>query len=107
MNFPIDEPSQIVYTINVIYEWDENKRLANIEKHGYDLSYGDLVYESIDKVTFQSNRPHEQRWCDVAMIEGELMTLTLTYTVRSNAVRFISLRKASRKERRLYYGQNS
>lgn len=36
------------------------------------------------------------------MIEGELMALTLTYTVRGNAVRFISLRKASRKERRHY-----
>ena len=50
-----------VYTINMIYEWDEAKRLANIEKHGYDLSYGDLVYESLDKVTFESHRPHEHR----------------------------------------------
>ncbi len=86
----------------MIYEWDEAKRLANIEKHGYDLSYGDLVYESLDKVTFESHRPHEHRWCDVAMIEGEFMALTLTYTVRGNAIRFISLRKASRKERRHY-----
>jgi uncharacterized protein len=45
----------------MIYEWDEAKRLANIEKHGYDLSYGDLVYESLDKVTFESHRPHEHR----------------------------------------------
>jgi uncharacterized DUF497 family protein len=40
------------------------------------------------------------------MIDGELMTLTLTYTLRGETVRFISLRKASRKERRLYHGQN-
>ncbi|MEI6262347.1 MAG: BrnT family toxin [Deltaproteobacteria bacterium] len=86
----------------MIYEWDETKRLTNIEKHGYDLSYGDLVYESLDKVTSESHHSHEHQWCDVAMIEGELMALTLTYTVRGNAVRFISLRKASRKERRHY-----
>jgi uncharacterized DUF497 family protein len=36
------------------------------------------------------------------MIEGEFMALTLTYTVRGNAIRFISLRKASRKESRYY-----
>jgi uncharacterized DUF497 family protein len=41
------------------------------------------------------------------MIDGELMTLTLTYTLRGEVVRFISLRKASRKERRLYHGKNS
>jgi uncharacterized DUF497 family protein len=50
----------------MIYEWDETKRLTNIEKHGYDLSYGDLVYESLDKVTSESHRSHEHRWCDVA-----------------------------------------
>ena len=37
---------QIVYTINMVYEWDENKRLKNFEKHGYDLADGQLVYES-------------------------------------------------------------
>ena len=78
----------------MIYEWDENKRLKNFEKHGYDLADGQLVYESPKKITVESPRPHERRWLDIAEVSGELVTLTLTYT----------LRKASRKERNLYYG---
>lgn len=91
----------------MIYEWDENKRLKNFEKHGYDLADGELVYESPGKITVNSHRPHEQRWLDIAEIGGEVMTLTLTYTLRGDAVRCISLRKASRKERSIYNGQNS
>jgi len=33
----------------MIYEWDENKRLKNFEKHGYDLADGQLVFESPKK----------------------------------------------------------
>ena len=91
----------------MVYEWDEYKRLKNIEKHGYDLADGALVYESPGKVTVESHRLHEHRWMDIAEVGGELVTLTLTYTVRGNAVRCISLRKASRKERNIYHGENS
>lgn len=66
----------------MIYEWDEHKRLKNFEKHGYDLADGELVYESPGKITVNSHRPHEQRWLDIAEIGGEVMTLTLTYTLR-------------------------
>jgi uncharacterized protein len=86
----------------MVYEWDEDKRLKNFEKHGYDLADGELVYESPTKITVGSHRP-----LDIAEVGGELITLTLTYTLRGVAVRCISLRKASRKERSLYNEQNS
>jgi len=86
----------------MIYEWDSDKRLKNIEKHGYDLKLGVHVFEAPDKLTIDSHRPHEKRWMDIAKIDGEVMALTLTYTIRADAVRFISLRKASRKERNEY-----
>lgn len=91
----------------MIYEWDENKRLKNFEKHGYDLADGQLVFESPNKITVESHRPHERRWLDIAEIDGEVVVLSLTYTLRRDAVRCISLRKASRKERSHYYGQNN
>jgi len=91
----------------MVYEWDENKRLQNFEKHGYDLADGQLVYESPGKITVASHRPDEQRWLDIAEVGGELVTLTLAYTLRGDAVRCISLRPASRKERSLYDGQDS
>jgi uncharacterized protein len=98
---------QIVYTINMVYEWDEDKRLKNFEKHGYDLADGQLVYESPKKITIESHRSHERRWLDIAEVGGELITLTLAYTLRADSVRCISLRKASRKERSIYCEQNS
>lgn len=88
------------------YEWDESKRRSNIAKHGYDLAWGDLVYEAPGKVTIESHRSHEHRWLDIAEIGGELVVLTLTYTRRGEAIRFISLRPASRKERSIYYGKD-
>jgi len=91
----------------MVYEWDEDKRLKNFEKHGYDLADGELVYEAPTKVTVGSHRPHEQRWLDIAEVGGEIVTLTLTYTLRGVAVRCISLRRASRKERSIYNEQNS
>ncbi len=89
------------------YEWDEEKRQLNKAKHGHDLADGDLVYESPGKLTIDSHRHDEQRWLDIAVVNNQLLTLTLAYTVRGDVVRFISLRKASRKERRQYNGQNS
>lgn len=88
----------------MIYEWDEAKRRKNIEKHGLDLTRGKFVYEAPGKLTLESHCSHERRWIDIAEVDGEMMTLTLTYTLRGEAVRFISLRPSSRKERRLYNG---
>lgn len=90
------------------YEWDEAKRRKNLAKHGIDLMRGISVYEADFKVTIESHRSHEERWVDIAEVEGVVMTLSLTYTKRGGAVRFISLRPASRKERRIYFnGKNS
>lgn len=75
----------------MIYEWDENKRLKNFEKHGYDLADGQLVYESPTKITVESHRPNEHRWLDIAEVGGEVIVLSLTYTLRRDAVRCISL----------------
>ncbi len=87
------------------YEWDENKRQANLEKHGLDFDDAGLVFESADKLTLSCVTKTEQRWMDIANVDGNLLVLTCVYTVRAKAVRIISLRHASRKERELY-GKN-
>ncbi|MGB4598456.1 MAG: BrnT family toxin [Trichlorobacter sp.] len=88
------------------YEWDENKRRINLEKHGLDLADANMVYEAENKLTLQSRTAEEARLQDIADIDGNMLVLTCVYTLRSNAVRFISFRHASRKERVLYYGKN-
>ncbi len=85
------------------YEWDEHKQQINLQKHGLDFAIAYKVYESPDKLTLSSDYVGERREIDLAPVGNELLVLTMVYTYRGVKVRVISLRKASRKERRLYY----
>ncbi len=85
------------------YVWDERKRLANLEKHGLDFVDANLVHEAPVKVTFDLAREgsSERRFMDLAAVEGSV--IALVYTFRSESVRCISMRRAKRKERRVFY----
>ena len=82
--------------------WDEKKRIANLEKHGLDFAASHLVYDSPDKLTITAVRNNEARSMDIALIEYLGMVLALIYVQRGDDIRAISLRRASRKERKLY-----
>ena len=85
-------------------EWDERKRDANLAKHHLDFADAWRVYESPLKLTFESARRGETRRLDLARIEEVL--LAFVYIECGNAVRAISLRRASRTERRMYEKAN-
>jgi len=80
--------------------WDERKRAANLAKHGLDFADAWRVYECLSKLTFESARKGKDRKLDLAMVENVL--LAFIYVELRNAVRAISLRRASRVERRMY-----
>ena len=82
--------------------YDETKREANLAKHGLDLADAALVYDAPNKVTLISPRGGEARLMDVALVEVMGVVLVLVYIERDGAVRAISLRRASKAERRLY-----
>ncbi len=82
--------------------YDESKRLANLEKHGLDLADAALVYEAPEKITLVSPREGEERRVDIARVATIGVVLVLVYVERDGAVRAISLRRASRAERRMY-----
>jgi uncharacterized protein len=89
----------------IAYEWDEAKRRTNLSEHKLDFEDAWRVYEAEGKVTYRSLYPYEERWIDLAEIEG--VVLLLVYTLRGETVRCISFRRARRgRERSLYYGQN-
>jgi uncharacterized DUF497 family protein len=97
----LDATTKRHYNYDTIYEWDERKRAANLEKHGLDFASADLVFESEQKVTSVSGKGGEEmRFVDYAEIEDVL--LALIHTLRDDAVRIISFRPAKRKERRVY-----
>ena len=77
------------------YEWDEDKRRANLEKHGIDFS---AVYDFDWATAFflPDDRSGEFRTKAYGLIESRLHLLV--YTVRGSSTRIISLRKANSRE---------
>lgn len=85
-----------------MFDWDETKRISNLEDHGLDFIRAEEVFNAPSKYTLESHRSHELRWKDLAEVDGKI--LALVYTYRGDKVRIISYRDASHKERRAYYG---
>ena len=85
------------------FTFDPNKDAANIAKHGLSLVDAPLVFNALDKLTLESVRTTETRLMDVALVEVAGVVLVLVYVQREpNEVRAISLRRASKQERKLY-----
>ena len=86
---------------NIQFEWDENKRLINIEKHKLDFIDAKEVFKNkmVERVINDSKHGEERR---IGLGFVQKIIFTLVYTLRDQKVRLISFRKASRKERELY-----
>lgn len=85
-----------------MFTYDETKRAINLAKHGLDLIDAGLVYDAPNKLTLESPRNSEARLMDVALVEVMGVVLVLVYIEQGDTVRVISLRRASKAERRLY-----
>jgi len=84
-----------------MFLYDEAKRQANLAKHGLDLADAALVYDAPNKVTLCSVRHDEERLLDIALVDVMGVVLALVYVERGADIRAISLRRASKAERRL------
>lgn len=84
--------------------FDPAKNAANVRKHGRSLADAALVYLAERKVTLVSSQRDELRKVDIARIDPVDTVLVLVYVERDDEIRAISLRNASRKERRRYAG---
>ena len=87
----------------MIYEWDEHKRLINLEKHGLDFNDAKLVYKSLYCYTVEVFTNGENRIAAFAYVFEVLAVLTLVITKRGKRVRCISYRYASDKEKEIYH----
>lgn len=81
------------------YEWDEQKRQENADKH--DIDFTAIYGFEWDTAVYRSNTTHsELRWVVTNYIGDRLYTVV--YTWRGDRRRIISLRRASRHEERDY-----
>lgn len=85
------------------FEWDEAKRLINVEKHGIDFCEltefweGDLINPAAVR-----EAGDELRLLALGVSRGDDRIIAVVYTVRSGAIRLISARRASRYEREVF-----
>lgn len=88
------------------FEWDEAKRLSNLDKHGIDFLDVEEVFDG-DIVTVEDDRYGygEQRFVTLGFLQGRIVAVT--YTDRGDVVRLISIRRATKYEQRTYYSEIS
>jgi len=82
------------------FEWDDNKRVSDLDKHGIDFVDAELVFDGRSVVSVPSPYPDEVRSLTTGFVEGRL--ITVVWTQREDAIRFISARRARDGEIREY-----
>jgi len=85
----------------VLFEWDEGKRLRNYEKHGVDFQKAALIFEGPTLTRKDTKQDYgEARYNSLGMVDGEIYHVT--HTERDGRIRIISAWKGGRKEHETY-----
>jgi len=83
------------------YEWDEAKNRANITKHGVSFEAAEAFdWTRALEIPDEENSGEEERVRAIGFIG--LTLCVIAFTFRTPNIRVISLRKATKKERKLY-----
>jgi uncharacterized DUF497 family protein len=89
--------------VSMEYEWDKNKAVANLSKHGVSFEEAKTVFDDLLYVEFYDpdHSFGEHRFILLGKsTQGRL--LFVSYMERSNSVRLISAREATLSERKAY-----
>ena len=87
------------------YEWDDRKNSLKQKKHGISFELATGVFEDPMCLDFYDaeHSSIEDRYIAIGKINDVLFVV---YTERKDKIRIISARRATAKERRLYYDSN-
>jgi uncharacterized DUF497 family protein len=83
------------------FEWDEQKRLSNVQKHGIDFVDAVDIFDGRARLDFASPRRSEHRMLSVGELDGIVIAVAWTHR-GSDTVRIISVRRARRDEKKAY-----
>jgi uncharacterized protein len=88
------------------FEWDDAKAASNRQHHKITFEQAREVFADpfIIEWIDEGQDEHEQRFSALGMVENRL--LFVGYTMRGNAIRIISARRAESFERRRYHEEN-
>lgn len=85
------------------YSWDDAKRRLNIGNHAYDFADLEDVFDGRPIVTREDTRKDygERRYNALVIVRGRV--INVTFTPLSGRMHLISVRPASRDERKVYH----
>ncbi|MBR2562428.1 MAG: BrnT family toxin [Eubacterium sp.] len=86
------------------FEWDEEKEKTNIKKHGIDFETASQIFLDPERMEYHDkahSSADEDRYVTIGLV-GDV--LTVVYTDRIKALRIISARAVTKKEKEVYYG---
>ncbi len=84
------------------FEWDDAKRETNLARHGIDFLDAGTVFDGHTASLEDTRRDyHEQRFVTFGLLKG--VVIAIVHTERREAIRIISMRKASKHEERSYF----
>ncbi|MBG1243645.1 BrnT family toxin [Nostoc sp. NZL] len=83
------------------YQWDRDKAVANLRKHGVDFADAVTVFSEDLAITITDECFDEERFITIG-IDAFSRVLVIVYTWRNDEIRLISARKATRYEQKQY-----
>jgi uncharacterized DUF497 family protein len=85
-----------------VITWHERKRRTNLKKHGFDFVDAEAVFQGVT-YTYEDDRftYGEQRFVTLGLLRGNVVSLV--HTEEGDYIHVISMRKATRREREIYF----
>jgi len=89
--------------MNLRFEWDEMKAVANARKHGLSFEEATTIFSDPNTITIfdVEHLDEEDRFIDIGLSASGRI-LVVVYTERGTRIRVVSCRKATPAERRQY-----
>ncbi len=83
-----------------LFEFDNDKSLSNLEKHGIDFLEAQDLWTDPDVLEIQAKSDDEMRALAIGRINGKHWSAIITY--RGENIRIISVRRSRKTEVELY-----
>ena len=83
------------------FEFDKNKSKSNRLKHGIDFEDAQILWYDENRVIIPSNFVEERRFLLIAKLNN--LVWSAIYTYRKDTIRIISVRKARKNEKEIYF----
>lgn len=91
------------------FEWDNEKERINIVKHGIPFKIAELVFGDNNRIEIYDEAHstiNEERYITIGEIDEVTLLVNVVYTMRGDGcdvIRLISARRATKKEKEMYY----